>query len=464
VTNVAGLKALDYDGSNDNLIVQGYSAEDGLTGLTRYAVAFLDLAIPTSLVTTSDSGIGYRGGAALVTTSSGNINFVTGASGFTTAAKVIPSAGYSLLRDKPRLLGVVYDGSESTIEAGITVRYDGATLSGSTSGAFVTPLQAGGTRLHVGSNVNANNWWNGPICEYLVYNRVLSEAERRKIELYLSRKWLITLAPQVSNADAQDWVDRVYANGGTVSPSTAAAVNTFCNAIEAASLRDRFYRLNLFAGTGLNAALVPLYRGPTYGGTTYGNATDTNNGPFVSDDYNETGASSGLKGNGSNKYLNTGFPANTIAGSSLHMGAGLRAVDTLSSFRFALSCYRVATASEYSIYTGVNGRKTACFGSYGVPGTFAGTTDDPTLVGNLVGAYPNAYRDGVAFGDAATTSQNYSNADSMGVFCTLSSGTTPQQHTDARIDWYSIGETMTSAQVLSFNNALVAFQAALNRT
>ena len=264
--------------------------------------------------------------------------------------------------------------------------------------------------------------------------------------------------------EAAAWRSAVVANGGSVSASTVKAVSTFCAAIDSAGIRDRFYRLNLFAGTGLNAALVPLYRGPIYGGTTYGNATDTNNGPFVSGDYAETGASSGLKGNGTSKYLDTGFPANTIAGSSLHMGVGLRAVDTLSSFRFALSCYRAATLSEYSIYTGVNGRKTACFGSYGVAGTFAGTTDDPTLVGNLVGAYPNAYRDGVAFGDAATTSQNYSDVDSMCVFCTLANGTTPQQHTDARIDWYSIGETMTSAQVLSFNNALVSFQAALNRT
>jgi hypothetical protein len=73
------------------------------------------------------------------------------------------------------------------------------------------------------------------------------------------------LRPQAANADAQDWIDRVYANGGTVSTSTANAVSTFCDAIDAAGIRDRFYRMGIFAGSNLNAALVPLYRGPKRG-------------------------------------------------------------------------------------------------------------------------------------------------------------------------------------------------------
>ena len=64
--------------------------------------------------------------------------------------------------------------------------------------------------------------------------------------------------------EAVAWRDAVVDNGGSVSGATLAAVSDFCNAIDAAGIRDRFYRLNLFAGTGLNAALVPLYRGPTY--------------------------------------------------------------------------------------------------------------------------------------------------------------------------------------------------------
>lgn len=54
--------------------------------------------------------------------------------------------------------------------------------------------------------------------------------------------------------EAQDWRNRVITNGGTVSGSTLTAVSNFCRSIDAAGLRDRFYRLNLFCGTGLSAA------------------------------------------------------------------------------------------------------------------------------------------------------------------------------------------------------------------
>ncbi len=105
----------------------------------------------------------------------------------------------------------------------------------------------------------------------------------------------------VWNADAADWIKRVEANSGSVSTATANAVTNFCNAIDAAGIRGKFYRLNLFCGTGLNACLVPLYRGPSLSGTQYGNATETNNGPFVSGDYVETGTGGGLLGNGTSK-------------------------------------------------------------------------------------------------------------------------------------------------------------------
>jgi hypothetical protein len=61
--------------------------------------------------------------------------------------------------------------------------------------------------------------------------------------------------------DAASWAARVVANGGTVGTSLAA-VSKFCSAIASAGIRDHFYRLNLFCGSNLNAALVPLYLTP----------------------------------------------------------------------------------------------------------------------------------------------------------------------------------------------------------
>jgi hypothetical protein len=119
--------------------------------------------------------------------------------------------------------------------------------------------------------------------------------------------------------EAQAWRNAVIANGGTVSGSTLTAVNNFCRSIDAAGIRDRFYRLNLFAGTGLPAALVPLYRGQSLTGTQFGNTTDTNNGPFVSGDYAETGASGGLTSNGTSKHLNTGLKADALGQTDRHL-------------------------------------------------------------------------------------------------------------------------------------------------
>src|SRR5688572_24188883 len=92
-----------------------------------------------------------------------------------------------------------------------------------------------------------------------------------------------------------DWVDRVVANGGSVSQSTKDAANTFMVSIKAAGVRSKIYRLNLYAGTGFAACKTPLIK-------DIGDAVDTTVN-FVSGDYSE---STGLTGDGGSKYLSTG--------------------------------------------------------------------------------------------------------------------------------------------------------------
>jgi len=317
-----------------------------------------------------------------------------------------------------------------------------------------------------GMPLQNEQWLAGRMFEVLAYNRVLTASEARRIEQYLGRKWGITLAPQVSNADAQDWVNRVYANGGTVSTSTANAVNSFCDAIDAASIRDRFYRLNLFAGTGLNAALVPVYRGTSLGGTQYGNATDTNVGPFVSGDYSE---SSGLKGNGSSKGLNTGFPANTIAAASRHSGFGLLATSTGAAANRFLSSNWNGGSNTMAVKSRSTtaGDRSAIFTRFGTASdTFGDDVGSGHLaVGNIVASWPTMYRNGVATGTDATTSQDYPSAHETPIFCqfTTTGYTTPVSPTDARLGWYSIGEVFTSTQVANFDSAISAFYASIGR-
>jgi hypothetical protein len=285
----------------------------------------------------------------------------------------------------------------------------------------------------------------------------------------LGTKWGITLAPQVSNADAQDWVNRVYANGGTVSASTAAAVNTLCDSLDAASLRDRFYRLNLFCGTGLNAALVPLYRGPSLGGTQYGGATDTNNAFVgVGTDYAETGATGGLTGNGSTKYLNTGFNVDQLPGAAnCHLSSFITGTQDIASARTLLGVlfngvtdrYRLflqlfgSTAPNYGIQTEL-GKANSAFAN-----NRTNTNGGLILASRTSTTLLTLYDDAVSIGTSEVNTAETTGASPFFVFARNG----PVEYYNGRMAAYSIGAGMTAAQVAAYNTAMQAFQSAMGR-
>jgi hypothetical protein len=453
-TKQNGRNALAFNGSSQSLSIASYNAENVLSGLTRYVVASMSSPAASAI-----SRVTAGGGDSFFATVSGEIRFYGGASAYSAVA----STTYGLLTSGTNIIGSVYDGTAGSVAAGIKPYYNGAAIPpSSTSGTLPTTLPGGTPGFWIGSNIGVNSFWPGRIIEYISYSRALGNAERQRLERYLAAKYGITLAPQVSNADAQDWINRVYANGGTVSASTASAVNTLCDSLDAASLRDRFYRLNLFCGTGLNAALVPLYRGPSLGGTQYGGATDTNNAFVgVGTDYAETGATGGLTGNGTTKSLNTGFLANTLTASDMHIGCGLKAAETaITGFRSLIGTF--TGGNEISMYARPNGRKTFAYG--GIGSELAGDSVDPTATGDLIAAFPTVYRNGVATGSNASSSVNYPSAHSFLVFAIAQNGTTPINHTNARINWYSIGKTMTATQAATMTAIFQAFQASMSRT
>lgn len=285
----------------------------------------------------------------------------------------------------------------------------------------------------------------------------------------MNARLLRPLASSV-HPDAAAWKNAVVANSGEVSGSTLKAVSDFCRRIDAAGIRDKFYRLNLFCGAGLNAALVPLFRGPSRTGTQYGNTTDTNNGPFVSADFNNTGASSGLKANGTSKYLNTGLAANTFTASDSHLAVGLRATESrAAAFRTAIGAFNGSVRSFEIALHGTSSRNgSAFFTRFGTntdcAGDNIGGATGALAVGDIIAAYPSMYRNGSATGQTATTSQDYGSAHSIYVFANNNANASVINYTDARISWYSVGLTMTADQALSFYNAIAAFNTALSRT
>jgi len=274
--------------------------------------------------------------------------------------------------------------------------------------------------------------------------------------------------------EAMDWRTRVIANGGTVDGATMSAVSQFCRRIDGSGLRGRFYRLNLFCGNSIEAALVPLYRAESRTASARGNTTDTNTGagPFVSGDYNNTGASSGLTGNGSSKFLNTGINANSLAANNAHMAAGVAAAATGTvALRVVMGAFNNASNALLLYGLDIGGgpdqdRRTAYFSRFPTLTDGCGPLVNNAALGpgNVIAAYPTLYVNGTATGTDATTSQDYPSAHSMYVFALNNSNSSVLGYFNGRINWYSIGLSMTASQAATFNSAVAAFNTALSRT
>lgn len=268
---------------------------------------------------------------------------------------------------------------------------------------------------------------------------------------------------QTTHPEAAAWASRVLANGGSVSGATLSAVDKFCKAIGAAGIRDRFYRLNLFCGTGLNACLVPLYRGPIPSGTQFGNATDTNvGGLFVSGDYSETGASGGLLGNASTKYLRTGVTHNTLPQNDSHI-ASYEISRAGATFRTSIGCRTTSTTGGFILGTWASTAQYALVGYETNTSLTLANSGGGFYVGTITGASASAlYRNGTG---KVTTNATTRTPGPQEIFVfALNDAGSVNVPTDARLAGYSFGLQMTDAQVDAYSTAMQAFQSALGRS
>jgi hypothetical protein len=270
-----------------------------------------------------------------------------------------------------------------------------------------------------------------------------------------------TLRPrQTLHPEAASWQARVVANGGSVG-TALPAVDRFCKAIASAGIRSKFYRLNLFCGTGLNACLVPLYRGQSQSGTQFGNTVDTNVGPFVSGDYTATG---GLTGGGS-KYLDTGFATNILTAGNRHIAAYER-VRSGATFNTFLGSEAISGVA-HSFSLGYNSPATTVQHGYGA---FSPNLNATTLsaVGLWLGVNTPAttgliYRNGV---QDATSTQSAATPEASSIFVfaiNRASASAATSFYTGTLGGYSIGLAFTAAEAAAYYTAMQAFQAALSR-
>lgn len=275
-----------------------------------------------------------------------------------------------------------------------------------------------------------------------------------------------------AHPEAANWRTRVIANGGTVSASTFAAVETFCRAIDTAGIRNRFYRLNLFCGTGLAACLVPLYRGQSLGGTQFGNTTDTN-ANFVSGDYTETGTSGGLGTGSTNstKSLDTGLVAHTagIANTDTHLSFYSRGGNTAAGSVMAGG----VTTTPFELWQYYLNGTSGSIGQFyrsggnnnsGIEGAAALRTGHMIAQRSSTGGA--IYRNGSNLNLTSTTTNSStfsaSRPPAMRVFARNFGGTV-DQYCATTLQAYSIGASMTGSQASDYYNAMQNFQTALSR-
>lgn len=269
--------------------------------------------------------------------------------------------------------------------------------------------------------------------------------------------------------ECMTWIGNVVSNGGAVSATTAQAVSTFCAAIDAAGIRDRFARLNLFCGSNLSAALVPLYRSTAAGGTLLGNSTDTNNN-FVSGDYAETGSAGGLAGNGTTKFLNTGLNQSTVDSNGFgHLSVFLRAGNYTGLYTYRMIGLIQTTPSNQLYLIDVRnqggGGHTAVIGASTAIGLSLTIQSSPLhMVITRSSAtssqfYVNASliaADTISRTTASVASPNY-------VFAENRVGTGAQTFSAVTLAGYSIGTALTQSQATAFYMAMTTFQTAMNR-
>jgi hypothetical protein len=237
--------------------------------------------------------------------------------------------------------------------------------------------------------------------------------------------------------DAADYFARIVAAGSSISVANKAAVDAFVRGCKADGIWSAIKASCLLAGPDdLTGALVPLV-----------GAAPTNNGPFVSGDYNRT---TGLLGNGTTKYLDSNRNNNADPQDSRHIYA------------------RITTAQLDTTVTRRTIGTTTASG-----GTFWGISTAPQIVTRCATSGTVATTATLSTGGVGVSRSNSSNYNRMnygsvasvsGASVTPASqiigvfGSVVGDRTNARLSFYSIGEyldlALLDARLATYMSAL----------
>ena len=341
-----------------------------------------------------------------------------------------------------------------TVNAGATTLFVNGTQRD--TDAAIGSLDTTATTTRIGTYRQANaNFFNGYIGEIIAYNRVLTTDERKKVEGYLAWKWgLQSQLPYdhpfaggfpgfgsqktPSDPDALTYLAAVAAaDGAPVEVGVAVAVDDFFRGIKADNTFSAIKSAALLCGARtLAGALVPLV-----------GAAPTNYN-FVDPDYNRE---TGLKGNGTTKYLDSGRNSNADPQDNFHIAAYATEVTTSASSGTNWFPMYIGTGggSSGSCAIGRNqGNSTDLF--------FRNRTSVATLAagGTATGLLGNSRGSGGEYlvrasgANSTITEASQSPFDgNVGVFRSLI-GDTSITYSNGRLAFYSIGESISDLAAL----------------
>lgn len=266
--------------------------------------------------------------------------------------------------------------------------------------------------------------------------------------------------PTSGDADVQDWLDRVYAAGGTVSGGTQTAVETFVASAKSNGYFSTFRRLNLFAGTGV-AYLHPLVN-------TSGAAADTASGAGIT--YAE---STGPVTDGAS-YIDTGYtPTTETGGLSVYMGT---ATTSNTTIRIPIGCRDAGNAEYYRIShnasAGGSGDADAGRGRWGDNSSTLDAGDNGAGVAAAMWHINResttslkAYKNGAQIGSTITAAATPATpSQPIWLFGSNSAGSLGAPlEASAAIRSYGIHDLMTDTQAGNYYTDLHAFNTAMGR-
>lgn len=303
------------------------------------------------------------------------------------------------------------------------------TVNGASSSIFsnASSVATGnsGTRFDIrsiGSNFNeggVTDYFGGDAAEILIFPTALSDANRQAVETYLNAKWAIY---STYDSDAVDYFARIVAAGSSISTANQAAVNTFIVGCKADGIWNAIKASCILAGADtLAGALVPLV-----------GAIPTNFN-FLEADYSRT---TGLKGDGSTKWLRSNRANNLDPQNSRHIYALVTTPTTISSTMTIGTIFQnggsyvlsgPTTTAFRSTGTNISIVRTQIEGGYAA----ARSADDSA---NLIRMFAGSL-------DTILNTSAVPTSSMIGVFA-AGSGI---NITNARISFYSIGEYLNLA-------------------